>query len=133
MKTSQNDYTTSEESNTTHEQSKWLLEFGLPANSADYYFGKNGKIRYIDGSIPYSLLWAVGCTPCWSSGRLKEILKVCLESKLEPNNILQNIEECINTPETLIQIFKEMKEEINLSKTKNMLYKQTKKQKKTEN
>lgn len=126
MKTSQNDYT-------THEQSKWLLEFGLPANSADYYFGKNGKIRYIDGSIPYSLLWAVGCTPCWSSGRLKEILKVCLESKLEPNNILQNIEECINTPETLIQIFKEMKEEINLSKTKNMLYKQTKKQKKTEN
>ena len=133
MKTSQNDYTTSEESNTTHEQSKWLLEFGLPANSADYYFGKNGKIRYINGSIPYSLLWAVGCTPCWSSGRLKEILKVCLESKLEPNNILQNIEECINTPETLIQIFKEMKEEINLSKTKNMLYKQTKKQKKTEN
>lgn len=118
MKTLQNNYTTSEESNTTHEQSKWLLEFGLPADSADYYFGKNGKIRYIDGSIPYSLLWAVGSTPCWSSGRLKEILKVCLESKLEPNNIFKNIEECINTPETLIQIFKELKEEINLTKLK---------------
>ena len=115
MKTLQNNYTTSEQSNTTYEQSKWLLEFGLPADSADYYFGKNDQIRHINGSIPYSLLWAVGCTPCWSSGKLIEILKACVESDVL-HNICQNIEECINRPETLIQIFKELQEEINLTK-----------------
>ena len=70
MKKLQNDYT-------TPEQSKRLLELGVPANSANNYYGKNGKIRYIDGSIPCSLLWAVGLVPCWSVGRLIEIIREC--------------------------------------------------------
>lgn len=66
MKTLQNDLT-------TIEQSKRLLELGVPKNSANHYYGKDGKLHYIDGTIPYSLLWATGCTPCWSVGRLIEI------------------------------------------------------------
>ena len=70
MKTLQNDLT-------TIEQSKRLLELGVPKNSANHYYGKDGKLHYIDGTIPYSLLLATGCTPCWSVGRLIEIFSKC--------------------------------------------------------
>ena len=70
MKTLQNDLT-------TIEQSKRLLELGVPKNSANNYYGKDGKLHYIDGTIPYSLLWETGCTPCWSVGRLMEIYDLC--------------------------------------------------------
>lgn len=70
MKTLQNDLT-------TIEQSKRLLELGVPKDSANHYYGKDGKLHYIDGTIPYSLLWETGCTPCWSVGRLIEIYKIC--------------------------------------------------------
>lgn len=69
MKTLQNDLT-------TPEQSKRLIELGVPKNSANHYYGKGGKLRYIDGTIPYSLLWVTGCTPCWSVGRLIEVLHI---------------------------------------------------------
>lgn len=62
---------------TTPEQSKRLLELGVPKNSANHYYGKDGKLHYIDGTIPYSLLWKTGCTPCWSVGRLIEIYDIC--------------------------------------------------------
>ena len=62
---------------TTPELSKRLLELGVPADSADCYYGKDGKIHHIDGSIPNSLLWTVGCIPCWSAGRLIEIYNEC--------------------------------------------------------
>ena len=73
MKTLQNDLT-------TIEQSKRLLELGVPKNSANHYYGKDGKLHYIDGTIPYSLLWETGCTPCWSVGRLIEISELCYTS-----------------------------------------------------
>lgn len=73
MKTLQNDLT-------TIEQSKRLLELGVPNNSANHYYGKDGKLHYIDGTIPYSLLWETGCTPCWSVGRLIEISELCYTS-----------------------------------------------------
>jgi len=76
MKTLQNDLT-------TIEQSKRLLELGVPKNSANHYYGKDGKIHYIDGTIPYSLLWETGCTPCWSVGRLMEIYEICSGKKYE--------------------------------------------------
>lgn len=66
MKILQNDLT-------TPEQSKRLIELGVPKNSANHY-GKDGKLHYIDGTIPYSLLWETGCTPYWSVGRLIEIM-----------------------------------------------------------
>jgi hypothetical protein len=70
MKTLQNNFT-------TPEQSKRLLELGVPADSTDCYYGKDGKIHHIDGSIPYSLLWQTGCVPCWSVGRMIEIWEKC--------------------------------------------------------
>ena len=73
MKTLQNDLT-------TIEQSKRLLELGVPKNSANHYYGKDGKLRYVDGTIPYSLLWETGCAPCWSVGRLIEIISKCMPS-----------------------------------------------------
>lgn len=76
MKTLQNDLT-------TIEQSKRLLELGVPKNSANHYYGKDGKLHYIDGTIPYSLLWETECTPCWSVGRLIEIYELCVGERFE--------------------------------------------------
>ena len=78
MKTLQNNFT-------TPEQSRRLLELGVPANSANLYYGKDGKLHYIDGAIPYSLLWAIECTPCWSVGQLIEICLKC--STLEQRQV----------------------------------------------
>lgn len=98
MKTLQNDLT-------TIEQSKRLLELGVPKNSANHYYGKDGKLHYIDGTIPYSLLWETECIPCWSVGRLIEIAHICSDSTLsykeEANEIQKFKEE--HKCETLIE------------------------------
>ena len=60
---------------TTKEQSEELLNHGVDKNSADFYYGNDNKIHHIDGSIPHSLLWASGCIPCWSVGKLIEIYR----------------------------------------------------------
>lgn len=86
MKTLQNDLT-------TIEQSKRLLELGVPKNSANHYYGKEGKLHYIDGTIPYSLLWETGCTPCWSVGRLIEISELCYTS-LSDNDYFIRQKDC---------------------------------------
>jgi len=90
MKTLQNDLT-------TIEQSKRLLELGVPKNSANHYYGKDGKLHYIDGAIPYSLLWETGCTPCWSVGRLMEIYDICVENTESWPTVKQDISYVINT------------------------------------
>ncbi len=74
MKTLQNNFT-------TPEQSKRLLELGLPADSADcgivedIMHGGQEILR-----IPYTR-WCKGyeniSTPCWSVGRLLEIMLIC--------------------------------------------------------
>lgn len=60
---------------TTKEQSDKLLSYCVDKNSADFYYGKDNKIHHIDGSIPHSLLWAAGCIPCWSVGKLIELYR----------------------------------------------------------
>jgi hypothetical protein len=60
---------------TTKEQTDELLNYGVDKNSADFYYGNDNKIHHIDGSIPYSLLWASGCIPCWSVGKLIELYR----------------------------------------------------------
>ena len=56
---------------TTQEQSKRLLELGVPAWTADCYYKESGKIEIkntaLDGLYP----------TCWSVGRLIEIMKIC--------------------------------------------------------
>lgn len=60
---------------TTKEQADELLNYGVDKNSADFYYGKDGKIYHIDGSMPHSLLWDSGCIPCWSVGKLIELYR----------------------------------------------------------
>ena len=106
MKTLQNNYT-------TPEQSKRLLELGVPADSADCYMFTYGY-EYKGMPRPFlvfpktyeyikNLNAAYGdkTIPCWSVGRLIEILMICntylapKEFKIEPNSmnptIIENI------------------------------------------
>ena len=61
---------------TTPEQSKRLLELGVPAWTADCYYQESGKIEIkntaLDGLYP----------SCWSVGRLIEAKKLSLAEKL---------------------------------------------------
>lgn len=82
MKTLQNDHT-------TPEQSKRLLELGVPADSANYVYdcALIGGEKYYSLSILEDELFSVykrrfedPCTdiiPCWSVGRLIEISRIC--------------------------------------------------------
>ena len=69
---------------TTVEQSKRLLELGVPLDSADCYLTRFGideewEIKVLN-NIKYSEL-EIGnqdyCLPCWSVGRLREIFCIC--------------------------------------------------------
>lgn len=70
---------------TTPEQSKWLLELGIPADSADCIyvrFSKKDKFsrkfrENIVSENPYEHLDFY--YPCWSVGRLIEIITICRE------------------------------------------------------
>lgn len=74
---------------TTPEQSKRLLELGLPADSADCYFFTGGR-KYDGVPRPFFLFprtyeyiadfndaYGDKVLPCWSVGRLMEICKKC--------------------------------------------------------
>jgi hypothetical protein len=71
---------------TTPEQSKRLLELGVPADSADMYYHKEiGFTSFYSEPevIPSCELFSTGNPvyihdiPCWSVGRLIEIMKIC--------------------------------------------------------
>ena len=75
---------------TTPEQSKRLLELGVPAWTADLYFYAEGCISNDDepsGVIPYDEVYEDNSKetmfssyvelPCWSVGRLIEIIRIC--------------------------------------------------------
>lgn len=79
MKKLQNNYT-------TPEQSKRLLEIGVPADSADCFFmtSNPGEEQFPniipivdDGKICFSLFCDERAVPCWSAGRLIEIYETC--------------------------------------------------------
>lgn len=66
---------------TTPEQSKRLLDIGIPADSADCeYICENDKQVYVL-NMPFSELKAQlgnnNILPCWSVGRLIEIYELC--------------------------------------------------------
>ena len=88
MKTLQNNFT-------TPEQSKRLLELGVPADSADcyytqeeiegnmYWFNLHIKREYQPHtSLHASTMWGE-ILPCWSVGRLIEIFEICTPYKIE--------------------------------------------------
>lgn len=82
MKTLQSNYT-------TPEQSKRLLELGLPADSADCYYMRMKHVSFENPEIcflPYSEHASFHPSvyeylPCWSVGRLMEIHDICIEDE----------------------------------------------------
>ena len=71
---------------TTPEQSKILLELGLPADSADFIYTRYGGIHIIPNGAVYSKYsWIVSdgyeTYPCWSVGRLMELHDICIEDE----------------------------------------------------
>lgn len=88
MKKLQNDFT-------TPEQSKRLLELGVPADSADCYYDKCASLLageweykcFIGESVAIKnnlFSYRNGYTiPCWSVGRLIEIYELCSGKKYE--------------------------------------------------
>ena len=65
---------------TTPEQSKKLLELGVPANSADCYRTKTYEKRIRQYAPETSSDFFINHPhqiPCWSTGRLMEIYDIC--------------------------------------------------------
>ncbi len=95
---------------TTPEQSKRLLELGVPADSADCMNFGNADIFQIPFQRPFSehleLHVQEGLrkmyTPCWSVGRLQEIFAICFTGEVFhmwctdgfyiPENIIEGME-----------------------------------------
>ena len=101
---------------TTLEQSKRLLELGVPAWTADLYFYEEGCIGNNDepsGVIPYDEVYEDNSKetmfssyvefPCWSVGRLIEIYEI----------VGENAGQCVSTTkstsriESLVQLYEE--------------------------
>lgn len=72
MKTLQNNFT-------TPEQSKRLLELGVPADSADCYYGSFVRLTLRQYNTLRDGFFETyeSYTPCWSVGRLIEIFIIC--------------------------------------------------------
>ena len=74
---------------TTPEQSKRLLELGVPADSADCYFFQDAKKydgvprpfflfpRTYEFVMDFNAAYGDKVLPCWSVGRLIEIIMIC--------------------------------------------------------
>ena len=74
MKNLQNNFT-------TQEQSKRLLELGVPADSADMYYSQTCRtIVIVDEQIDKKKFYKV-ILPIWSVGRMMEICKICEPKK----------------------------------------------------
>lgn len=111
MKTLQNNFT-------TQEQSKRLLELGVPADSADcYYSCADKKNTYILNSdeIDSNLFARDGFIPCWSVGRLIEIM---LNSQIDTGTYSLGfmVDKDTFSIESLIDIIDEEIEEFDFSK-----------------
>lgn len=90
---------------TTPEQSKRLLKLGVPADSADCYWHpkerRNNKSRgywsrpiilYDGHTVGYEQSYSAyyDLLPCWSVGRLMEIITICCNHYSGNNDIIFN-------------------------------------------
>ena len=101
---------------TNLEQSKMLLKLCVPADSADCYYYEEGNVcsDSTPNVVPFGEVWTDESKetifssyvdiPCWSVGRLFEIIAICLPAEIiistdeypyVLDNILQVIEDCI--------------------------------------
>lgn len=93
---------------TSPEQSKRLLELGVPAWTANIMFDKNRRryelIETEDESLAETqrtLFYNGGAIPHWSAGRLMEICKKC-ETKEDYEQLCDELKECRNYCELII-------------------------------
>lgn len=70
---------------TNQEQSKRLLELGVPAWTADCYYKESGKIEIKNTAL--DTLYP----SCWSVGRLIEIYEICTQRKFYRKNQTDNL------------------------------------------
>jgi hypothetical protein len=102
---------------TTPEQSKRLLELGVPVWTADLYFYEEGCISNDDepsGVIPYGEVYEdnskeatfSSCLemPCWSVGRLIEIMEICTQTKYKRVQQTDNLVYLSPIEDVLMQI-----------------------------
>lgn len=87
---------------TTLEQSKRLLELGVPADSANHYrLREDGMVWAISEVDKIDWNSKVGNTPtylpCWSVGRLMEIVDIASEGN---RNLSQNWDNTLSAKET---------------------------------
>lgn len=101
MKNLQNNFTTPLES-------MYMLEFGVPADSADLYYDKD-EVEIDKITQPYILPFNIRFSnfndmfylPCWSVGRLMEIFDICylgtdVNAKWENHNSLHKYQTYMN-------------------------------------
>ena len=100
---------------TTPEQSKRLLELGVPADSADCYIDLGDGHRYIREPLDYETIYDqsffeyydIIFIPCWSVGRMIEIMQVCRTSDVygyiaffhDTNNLIDHIISHLEEPQ----------------------------------
>ena len=110
---------------TTREQSKRLLELGVPADSANLFYSRfEGETFENRPTLCYGRKYSdivpsryeKNYLPCWSVGRLIEILKVCIIDKSELEEIFEHLKDCIYTVDALLQMYKEWKDFIDFLK-----------------
>lgn len=107
---------------TTPEQSKRLLELGVPANSADCYYtwklDHTAKINVLDNETYSELLDHISqiTAPCWSVGRLIEILKECINNEDDLIDIFVELQYSNDILITILMIFRDNKAILDFSK-----------------
>jgi hypothetical protein len=113
---------------TNPEQSKRLLELGVPEWTADLYFYEEGCISNDDepsGVIPYGEVYEDNSRetmfssyvelPCWSVGRLIEIMKICAKPK-EQAIMVEEMLYCKDLVELLVYMIEANQQVIDFSK-----------------
>lgn len=76
---------------TSKEQSKRLLELGVPSWTADCFYPlKTSDMPMViaDSKVGFNLKYAM---PCWSVGRLIEIYEICTQRKFYRKNQTDNL------------------------------------------
>ena len=111
---------------TSQEQSKRLLELGVPADSADCYLNSdsvimlNGKTFQENYNVDLDLarlhlIEYPHYAPCWSVGRLIEIMKICAKPK-EQATMVEEMLYCKDLVKLLVYMIEANKQVIDFSK-----------------
>jgi hypothetical protein len=107
---------------TTPEQSKRLLELGVPMNSANCYItwklDHTPKVNVLDNETYLELIDHMSqiTIPCWSVGRLIEILKECTNNEDDLIDIFVELQYSNDILTTILMIFRDNKAILDFSK-----------------